>query len=76
MIKILESIVFKKINLNKIQKCQYEDQAGFTKNKSTETHLIRIWSLIDDAKRLKEGIYIGSLDIKGAYDGIKHEIID
>ena len=75
MIRILEAIVFRRIHHKRIYKCQYFDQAGFTKEKSTETLIMQLWDLIERSNNDDEQVCIGSLDIKGAYDGIKHETI-
>ncbi len=38
-IRILEAIVFSNINKKQIQDCQFGNYAGFTKEKSTATHI-------------------------------------
>ena len=51
------------------------NQAGFTKNKSTRDHLVRLWQAIDKTKKDGINLNIASIDIKGAYDGVDHEVL-
>jgi len=76
MIRILEAIVYDNIDKAKIFECQSQKQAGFTKSKSCATHLERIWEIIERASQEREEVTIASLDVKGAYDGIRHEQIE
>ena len=71
-IRILESIVYDNIDTNMITESQYAEQAGFTRNKSTKNHLMNLWNTIQKCKTKKQRLYVASLDIKGAYDGINH----
>ena len=73
MIRILEAIVYDNIDKAKVFECQSQKQAGFTKRKSCSTHLERIWEIIEKASQERQEVTIASLDVKGAYDGIRHE---
>ena len=65
----------KKIDRKKIQTNQFKNQAGFTANRSTKDHIIRLWDMIERAKTEGENIFICGLDVAGAYDGISHEVL-
>ena len=46
------------------------------KRKSCATHLNRIWEILNKAREERKEITIASLDVKAAYDGIRHEKIE
>ena len=54
---------------------QFMNQAGFTRNKSTREHIVRLWDLINDARKNNKPLFIGGLDIQGAYDGVSHSYL-
>ncbi len=39
-------------------------------------HIENLWKVIERSKNENKTVYIGSLDIKGAYDGIEHKTIE
>ena len=49
-IRILENIVWNKIDHDTIAASQYANQFGFTRKKKTSDHLVRIWNLINDVQ--------------------------
>ena len=74
-IRILEDIVYRKLNHKLIRLCQFKNQAGFTKDMSIQTHIERLWNLIEKARLDQLQLSIASIDIRGAYDGVSHQFL-
>ena len=73
--RILEGIIMMNIDRKKIHTNQFKNQAGFTANKSTRDHILRLWEIIEQVNTEGKNIFICGLDVAGAYDGISHEVL-
>ena len=74
-VRLLESIIMRRVNMEKILSSQYHEQAGFTKGKGIHNHINRLWSILKRVKEENLPIAIASIDIRGAYDGVDHEFL-
>ncbi|GBM51346.1 hypothetical protein AVEN_110802-1 [Araneus ventricosus] len=74
--KFLEKLLFQRVNFTRNkQNVLHLHQFGFREGKSTNHALRKFLDVIEDAKEREHYVMVISLDIQGAFDNLKYEII-